>query len=421
MTPTRLHIAPRRGWLNDPNGVVYHQGRWHVFFQHNPAKAQHGNIHWGHVSSPDLLTWTEHPVAFGPQPGGPDRGGCWSGVFMAGAKAPAMAYSGIGEGAADSTVCVRYALDDDLLTWSDPFVVATAPEGIGLLEMRDPFLFSWEGRRYALLGAGLNTGRPVILLYSCDDLESWRFERVWLTEEDPVLGLVAPANIWECPQLVRICGDPESWVLMISLWVTGLTERVVHTVGSMSSGPDGLPLLALRTGAPSDHGPVFYAPQIVQDVPDDLGPLMFGWVRDDPAPEDDHHASSGSLTLPRRLSLRGDELVQQVDPAVAAWRAAPEPMASETGLPSLGMVRVTPAATDDILSPATTATLTGAGGKVTLVVSGGLDLWVDGEVVEAYAADGTTTTLRQPKTEQWTLSVTGGTTASSHLRAPGAC
>ena len=57
------HIRPGYGWLNDPNGVTRYADRWHVFFQHNAAAPVHGNIQWGHVSSSDLASWTEHPVA----------------------------------------------------------------------------------------------------------------------------------------------------------------------------------------------------------------------------------------------------------------------------------------------------------------------------------------------------------------------
>ena len=113
-----LHVRPVRGWLNDPNGIVRHRDRWHVFYQHNPLRAQHGDIAWAHVSSPDLVRWTEHPVAFSPTPGGPDRGGCWSGAFLPWLDVPAVAYTGVGAGPERSAVCVRTALDDGLDTWS---------------------------------------------------------------------------------------------------------------------------------------------------------------------------------------------------------------------------------------------------------------------------------------------------------------
>ncbi|WP_289231530.1 glycoside hydrolase family 32 protein [Barrientosiimonas endolithica] len=122
-----LHIRPDHGWLNDPNGMVHHGGRWHVFFQHNPQRPVHERIAWGHVSSADLVGWDPHPVAFAPEPGGPDRAGCWSGVFLPWLDRPAMAYSGVVDDTHASTVVVREALDDDLDTWAPPYVVATTP------------------------------------------------------------------------------------------------------------------------------------------------------------------------------------------------------------------------------------------------------------------------------------------------------
>ncbi len=68
--------------MNDPNGPFLHHGRYHVFYQHNPDAPVHGNIHWGHASSPDLVRWEHHPVALTPTPGGPDEAGCWSGCVV---------------------------------------------------------------------------------------------------------------------------------------------------------------------------------------------------------------------------------------------------------------------------------------------------------------------------------------------------
>lgn len=66
MTPSPrpvLHYAPAKNWMNDPNGLVFHRGRFHLYYQHNPLGSDHRNMSWGHASSPDLLTWQEHPVA----------------------------------------------------------------------------------------------------------------------------------------------------------------------------------------------------------------------------------------------------------------------------------------------------------------------------------------------------------------------
>ncbi len=197
-----FHPRPAKGWINDPNGVSFINGRYHVFFQYNPESARHNHICWGHVSSPDLVHWDEHPVALRPQPGGPDEFGCWSGVVTDDGGTPTAVYSGVRSGGGHSQVTLARG-SADLVTWmQDGHVAASMPSDV--TAVRDPFIFRFNGRRYAIQGAGLASGHAAVLLYSVDDIEDWKYEGIWLTTEHPVAAEFALAQIWECPQLVRV-------------------------------------------------------------------------------------------------------------------------------------------------------------------------------------------------------------------------
>ncbi len=408
-TAPTLHVRPARGWLNDPNGVTRNHGRWHVFFQHNPSAARHAYISWGHVSSRDLVTWTEHPVAFGPQPGGPDQGGCWSGSFLPWGP-PAVTYTGVVDGDTGTSICVRYAQDDDLDSWSDPVAVAFQPDGVGVRAMRDPFPFRWGGRRWAVLGAGMADGTPALLLYNADDAAHWTFQGSWLHGGDPVAASVAPADIWECPQFVPV-GD--RWLLVLSLQTKGVLQDVVYLLGDIREDPNspGTPQFVPHAGGVMDEGPDFYAPQVVDDGGED--PLMFGWVREGDAADDARPDEvAGCLTLPRRLSLEGDVVQVRADPALDALLAEPVPFAGPAGEPGGRWTAVLPPQARIDLDPAETISadelrLVAGGEVLTLRTDGrGCQIWLDGEVVEVYHHQGRAETIRRPGIESWTLETT---------------
>ena len=105
------HFLSPANWMNDPNGAIFWDGRFHLFYQHNPHGAFWGTIHWGHAVTDDLVHWTDLPIALAPDPDGPDRSGCASGTAVAGADVPTLIYYGIPDG-----YCIATS-DDDLVTW----------------------------------------------------------------------------------------------------------------------------------------------------------------------------------------------------------------------------------------------------------------------------------------------------------------
>ena len=62
----QLHFTPERNWINDPNGLVFHEGVYHLFYQYHPASSEWGPMHWGHATSSDLVQWKEQPIALYP-------------------------------------------------------------------------------------------------------------------------------------------------------------------------------------------------------------------------------------------------------------------------------------------------------------------------------------------------------------------
>lgn len=399
-----LHIAPSRGWINDPNGLAYHHGRWHVFYQHNPAAAVHANIHWGHTSSADLVTWTEHPVAFAPTPGGPDSQGCWSGVYFdppaddpdalaaAGEHGSAI-YTGVHDGAENTTVCLRRALDADLLTWSEPEVVAYTPEGVW--QMRDPYLFTVEGHRYAIVGAGLEGKVPAVLLFDCQDLLHWRYLGPWLTGNDPGTEWLGPAEIWECPQLVLLDGE---WVLLVSVWNDHTLGALGYVVLDLDTSGEH-PSPTARAGGYADLAAHAYAAQILpadqRDAQD--RPLMLAWIKHPGHPDGGPDAVAGCLSLPTRLYLADDVLVVWPDGALDSALADPQThvlgAGDELELPWAGRVRFT--------GP---STLVGAGLEIPISPTSH-DIWVDADIAEVFGP-GPATTLRADE-PGWTLRAGG--------------
>jgi len=154
-----FHPRPARGWINDPNGISFINGRYHVFFQYNPDSARHHKIAWGHVSSADLVRWEEHPVALRPQHGGPDEYGCWTGVVTDDGGVPTAAYSGVrGDGGHSQVVIARGS--QDLVHWEQTgHVAATMPTDGQVTAVRDPFIFRFNGKRYAMRPGDLSDRR----------------------------------------------------------------------------------------------------------------------------------------------------------------------------------------------------------------------------------------------------------------------
>ncbi|MEE1620081.1 glycoside hydrolase family 32 protein [Zafaria sp. Z1313] len=438
-----IHPRPRAGWINDPNGIIRHEGRYHVFFQHNPGSARHGDIVWGHMSSADLLAWEQHPPALRPQPGEADAAGCWSGVaVLDDAGRPTAVYTGVTADGGASSVIVATGRPG-LAGFEQPGRLATGmPPGEPFTDVRDPFVFHHGGRRYAIQGAGSPGGDPAILLYDATVLDDWVYLGTLLDSTDPLAARLAPANIWECPQLLEIDG---TWVLILSLWRNDGGEHRLSGVSYLHGAleavpgqePAGLSRAAVGAGpevagpaAPAlrlvpagggevDSGPDFYAPQVLRE---DGRALLWGWSWEGrPQEESDAAGWAGMLTLPRELGFSGGRLVSVPAAENAGFRRGPlDWRAGGTVLPDAAEVHLDAADGDAEL------VLEGPEGTVTvarLPIGDGLRIVVDVSIAEVFRTGSVPHTVRAyPGAGQaWAVRVPAGATGRAwELAVPSA-
>jgi beta-fructofuranosidase len=283
------HFLPTANWMNDPNGLIYWRGQYHLFYQYNPGSAVWGNIHWGHASSDDLLHWQDLPIALTPTPEGCDRDGCWSGCAVIHDGVPTLVYTGWREEM--ENVCVAYS-HDELMTWvkypANP-VINGPPPGMVTTGFRDPYVW-WESTEWRMvLGAGIEGYGGAVLLYRSGDLHQWDYLGILLAGDSDLYG-----TTWECPNFFRL-GD--RYVLVVSQLGA---NRVHYFSGKYRANR----FIADHSGL-VDDGRCFYAPQVFMDK--NGRALMMGWVQEERAIEAHRAAGwAGVQSVPRQLALTRD-------------------------------------------------------------------------------------------------------------------
>lgn len=293
----RYHLTAPANWCNDPNGLVHWNGKYHVFYQYNPAGPFHGTIHWGHAVSDDLVHWEDRPTALSPSPDGPDRDGCWSGCTVLDDGTPTIFYTGGWD--RRQLPCRAVATDATLDAWDkDPAnpVIEAPPEDIDLLssdhweaEFRDHCIWRDGDTWYHLIGSGITDVGGTVLLYESPDLREWHYRGPILTGDWDGAG-----HIWECPELLDL---GSRHLLHVSNY-----DDVLYFLGRLDE--DGFVREGDGDGEYAgllDHGD-FYAPQSMGT--DDGRVLTWGWVVEArPPPRQWDAGWSGALSLPRELSL----------------------------------------------------------------------------------------------------------------------
>ncbi len=312
------HFSPEWGWMNDPNGMVYKDGEWHLFFQYNPYGSFWGNMTWGHAVTRDLVHWEQLDNAIVPDALGD--------IFSGSAVVDKDNVAGFGRDAIVAMYTSAGANQTQSLAWSNdggrtftkyagnPVIVGEVPD------FRDPKLFWDEQTRQwkVVLAAGQE-----VQFYSSDNLKDWTY--------DSSFGLAYGNHngVWECPDLIRLSFEgKDKYVLLLNINPGGpfggsATQYFVGSYDGKTFKCDDLPTVTRWMDYGKDH----YATVSWSNAPDKRTVAiawMSNWQYANAVPTQQFRSSN---SIPRDLSLvrKGKEVVLKSSPSreVEALRGTP--------------------------------------------------------------------------------------------------
>jgi beta-fructofuranosidase len=317
-----VHFTAEDGWINDPYGVAWVDGSYHLYYQAIPGRVTWGpNCHWGHARSDDLVHWEEQDLALTPEP---FEVGCWSGSVVDDVDPPVIFYTRVTGDDWDIGKVAIATYDRATRSWrttAEDVVVDGPPPELDLLAFRDPHVFRWQDEWRMLLGASLPEGTAAVLQYSSGDLRHWTYDGVLFSRRGDPADDVPTGALWECPQLFPLA---DQWVLVVSIWDQGALLHVAAALG----GYDG------KTFEPTSwqrltYGSSAYATTAFQDR--DGRRCVLSWLREEPTNNPALAERAGAESVVSTLALGPDGLLilqphPDLDaalgeplPGVAAW------------------------------------------------------------------------------------------------------
>lgn len=277
----QYHFTTRRGWINDPNGLIYYNGKYHMFYQHNPYEKEWENMHWGHAVSTDLLHWKELPLALHPD----EIGTMFSGTAVID-YANSAGFNGKNDNpamiafyTADSkweTQCMAYSLDEGL-TWTkyDKNPVVDSHEKWQTHDTRDPKVFWYEPGKHWVMVVNERDGNTI---YNSNDLKNW-------TPMSHITGF------WECPELFELPVEGEENEKHWIMWGASGT----YMIGQF----DGKTFIPETSKQMNLNGSA-YAAQTFNNIPQEDGRVIkMAWSRTSYA----GMSFNGAMLLPQEQKL----------------------------------------------------------------------------------------------------------------------
>ncbi|MBR1634818.1 MAG: sucrose-6-phosphate hydrolase [Lachnospiraceae bacterium] len=335
----KFHVQPITGLSSDPNGFVYHEGKWHLFYQWTPWGAVHGLKYWYHVISEDLVHWTNAGIGLKPD-SFYDNKGTHSGSAISADGELYFFYTGNHRDEnwvrTPYTCAAKLGADGKVQKLPEPLF---GPRDDYSEHQRDPKVVynAEKNKYYILIGAQTLDERGTALVYESDQLlEGWK-----LAGQLHVPGYEKFGGMWECPYIVNISGKD---VLIFSPQYTKLpgrgesTNHNVYFIGKMDY--DTLTFTPETDYQYLDFGFDFYAAQGAANVDDPDKAILISWI----GLPDNHYPTEpeeweGSMTLPRELRVSGSRLIQT--PVAGITDLREEEIPAEGKLPEFGELEAT--------------------------------------------------------------------------------
>ncbi len=303
----QFHFTPPLNWMNDPNGLVFHDGEYHLFYQHNPLGNSWGHMSWGHAVSTDLMHWQHLPLAIPETDSEMAFSGCCvvdhANTSGLGTKAnPPMVAIYTGHAPGRQVQNIAFSLDRGR-TWQ-PYAGNPVLD-VGLADFRDPKVF-WHQPTQRWVMVVSRAVERVLVFYGSKNLTEW----TELSRFGPA-GAINKPN-WECPDLFELpmlddAGQPVAgasrWVLEVDIGGGAIAggSGSEYFVGHF----DGDRFHAEQAARWVDYGRDFYAPVSWDNIPADDGRrIWIGWMNNWETSLVPTSPWRGAMTVPRSLALK---------------------------------------------------------------------------------------------------------------------
>ena len=320
----RQHFTPAKNWMNDPNGLVWHKGEYHLFFQHNPFGRQWGHMSWGHAVSTDLINWEELPVAIAED----EDGAIFSGSAVSIGDELVAIYTRHTE--IHQSQCIASSTDNGrtFVKYKNNPVLDENKK-----DFRDPKVFKYEDH---WMMCAVQPWDHQVSFYKSLDLITWQH----LSNFGPTAAI---GGVWECPDLFPLTIDGEQvWVLLVSLNPGGLYGAGTQYFIGDFDGTTFTPKYSTDEPRWLDFGRDNYAGVTFNNQPEGKR-ILIGWMANwEHVKEHPETSWTNAMTIPRELGLAkyADEIVVTQQPMCSLTYEIKMPMPKSGVIGLEGFVKV---------------------------------------------------------------------------------